>query len=725
MLSPRVRRLAAYATPALVFAVLVVLMGWRLWWPDVAERRAFNYDAVWQYWGDLVVQIDAYRSGQLPLWNPFDRGGYPIHADPQAGLLYPPNWAILGLGFLVGPVWWLVAVKTLFHLWLTGLGVFAYLKRRGNPTAAAYAGGAILVLLYPISKQYWNALNWSFAWAPWMLLAVDAWAERPDRRRAGLLALAFAMCHLAWAPAASWYALLAIGPYAVWAVASRWSDPSWRKAALGSGGTAIALFLAMVVGQVLSSTQIVPLTVRADRSLDFVTFSVFSPDDLFGLFVPGLPGEMAYLGFAVLLWAAVAVSVKTDARRLVLAGAAVLGLLLAFGQNGPYLASLASGPGPFDLFRRAHRYLYVTTLPLAILAAEGLTELYRAERRRELAIAVGGVGLLGVAISLYGHYAAAPPPLAKAYVHGALVAGGAALVSLAVVLLVGRARQVVFALAALLVCLDLYTGLTWYRERIWDVVPNTAKNDAYALALPGLAEGARVYDRAWIKYRPGTRLGIHDLGGYEDDPLALRRYATVRQLAMNAPRYLAHIGVRYLLEDGKVAPPTRKTPADKAALTTLRPGVYELAAAPPPVYFTDHAASAVDEAAALAQLRASQPGDTVVEGLSAPLTGSAPLVAGRYLRRDLNRVTVEIDAPSAGVVVVHQAFHPGWRARVDGELTPILPANVAWRALEVGPGRHVIEMTYSPRAFLLLAVVSLLALAVAVTMALVPPSARA
>ena len=66
------------------------------------------------------------------------------------------------------------------------------------------------------------------------------------------------------------------------------------------------------------------------------------------------------------------------------------------------------------------------------------------------------------------------------------------------------------------------------------------------------------------------------------------------------------------------------------------------------------------------------------------------------------------------------AWDHGWRAWVDGAPAPVLVANVAFRAVAVAAGRHVVEMRYRPRAALVgLALSGLSLLALAVVAALV------
>jgi hypothetical protein len=59
-------------------------------------------------------------------------------------------------------------------------------------------------------------------------------------------------------------------------------------------------------------------------------------------------------------------------------------------------------------------------------------------------------------------------------------------------------------------------------------------------------------------------------------------------------------------------------------------------------------------------------------------------------------VTVDVDAASGGFLLLNDAWHPWWRAEVDGAPAPILKADVLFRAVEVGPGHHRIRFAFRP-----------------------------
>jgi hypothetical protein len=754
--SPRARwrRLAPYAIPALVFAALVLAIFWRVWTPIDGARRAFAWDSQWEYWGDLQFQVDAVADGEAPLWNPWDRAGYPFHADIQAGTLYPPQWPLIGAGLALGGApWWLITVKVLLHLWLCGLGVYAFLRRRGNPAFACYAGGALVLLSYPVLHNSFTALTWSFAWVPWLLLAVDAWAPRPTPGRGVLVALPAAMAVLAGGMAALWYGLLVAIPYGVWAVVhARRADPArcggWRRHAASLGAGAL-IFAAITAAQLDATASALPETVRASRDLDFFGFSVFGGQDLIGFAVPRMAGENTYLGVAAILWAAVLVAARPDSRTMVLGGVTALGVLCALGSDAPFLSFFASLVDPFEMFRRAHRYLYVLAIPFAILAAEGLAHLAAlddaARRRRTgraVAIAGGAVALaclIGWAVRVQAPIGpdvlrdqfGAPPSSNADAVRDAFAWGVAsALVATALTWLIVRSRDGVARrrwvwIAVVALVADLWFARAHKIDRGLQVTPVPAHDAELAAALDG--GDARLYDHEVIGWRPGTRLHVRDFGGYEDDPLALRRYAAMLGRAQAAPRQLGHVNVRWAYEArGDLA---KRSAEDRAALRPIagQRGGYELAAVAPWVAWYDAAELVADERAALDALLAAPPGSRAV--LEAPtLTadeaaravridlapGAAPTVTGQVTAFRRNAIAISIDAPADGVVVVNEAWFPrGWEARVDGAPARIVPANALLRGVLVGPGPHLIEMRYRAARYGWLALVELAGLAAA------------
>ena len=67
-------------------------------------------------------------------------------------------------------------------------------------------------------------------------------------------------------------------------------------------------------------------------------------------------------------------------------------------------------------------------------------------------------------------------------------------------------------------------------------------------------------------------------------------------------------------------------------------------------------------------------------------------------RLDGIRVHYEAALTSDGWLVTVEAYDTDWHATVDGHPAPVLRANLAFRAVPVPAGRHVVDQRYRPPA---------------------------
>lgn len=61
-----------------------------------------------------------------------------------------------------------------------------------------------------------------------------------------------------------------------------------------------------------------------------------------------------------------------------------------------------------------------------------------------------------------------------------------------------------------------------------------------------------------------------------------------------------------------------------------------------------------------------------------------------------DRVEIEVDTMQPGVLVLHEAYYPGWFVEVDGQPARLLRANVLFRGVEVSEGRHNVVFRFAP-----------------------------
>ena len=60
------------------------------------------------------------------------------------------------------------------------------------------------------------------------------------------------------------------------------------------------------------------------------------------------------------------------------------------------------------------------------------------------------------------------------------------------------------------------------------------------------------------------------------------------------------------------------------------------------------------------------------------------------------RITVTANSERGGFLVLSETYYPGWRARVDGEVTAILRTDVSLQGVMVPPGTHTVLFEFAP-----------------------------
>ncbi len=683
-----------------IYLLLTLTVFWRLWTPISDARGSWKYDPPHEYWGDLIFQEDTLGSGQLALWNPYDRGGFPVYGDPQPGMFYPPNWPLLIWGALGDALPFAIAsFKILMHWVFGAIGMHLLLRRMGGKEPACYSAGILFSFTSPKFRYMGSALNWSIAWIPWVLLAVHYFAEKPDKRRAIIMGSALAMVLLSGAPAVVLYALVLALPYGLYLMWGRIVD-NWRTIAMSAGIT-----LLWILPLIASNLQQLPESVRETRNYEFITFSSFSPGHLVTYLVPRLGnGENPYIGGMAFIGIGLALASRKE-RNLgwLFLGVAGFSIAIAFGSHAGFLPALASAVTPFSLFRRAHRYLYITSVALTIVSSLGfayLLNLDDKERRTELARSlswIGGAVSFALGVAYLVSIAMADPigvPRNEGFGLAFLSAAGFTIVFRQLLLAGPRFRNALAWVIPLLVFFDLWTANFQVADVGMEKPPITA-NDGKLAELEGLDREWRIYDDDFLKYRPGTRLGIRDFSGYEGDPLSLSRYNMLLEASKKTPTMLGHANVRYLLGgQGKIK-------GQPSMGTLIKPGIWELKKRAPAVYYTPTPSLATTSKEALQALRRIQPGEgAVVEAQLTPGDATLPMSTGTLTLLEPNHLRAEIETPGPGLIVIAEAYYPEWRATLDGKSAAILPANVMFRGIAVSSaGKHVIDMTLAPRRF--------------------------
>ncbi len=621
------------------------------------EPRFFEWDVPEQYWPDLVYACRSLHQGALPYWNPYDRGGYPYYADPQSAAYHPLTWGICALAGDSPALGW-AELRVVIGFLIAGLFGLLWLRRLGVGWAGATLG-AVVIECAPFMRHNWELnLTLALGFLPMVLWALERAVQERRARDAALLALAEGLLVWTGSPPVIYFA----GTFTLIYAAA-------RVAQLVHGDRALAsplmrtLSLAALLAIGLSAVVLVPgftlagYSVQAGRAYESIAEGGLDGAAVTALLWPR-DGNHLYVGIATLLLVPFALIERERPlpARWALLIAAGAGVLLAMGDHGP-LFPLAFDLVPgVHLFRLPHRYEGWLGPALGALAAAGLDAALRRGVTRWPRLHRGGIAIA--------------------------------------------------ATLALLTVLDVSRRMPEDRHTRAGASP--VEGDAVARVLPHVTvPGYRVMDEFGISCRSGTRLGMRELRGYQD-PLLLHAFERAIASLREHPELAAQLNVRYALTgphfihgwDRHFLPPPEELLRVPSSIDR-GDGVIELSNAMPMAYWVpDDAVEIVARREdALARTLALAPAPiAILEGEHREGSGVRPTGDhARVVAYGSDALTIELDAPSDGVLVVNETWYPGWVADVDGEPSEVVRANGLVRALAVPSGAHRVTMRFLPR----------------------------
>ena len=161
--------------------------------------------------------------------------------------------------------------------------------------------------------------------------------------------------------------------------------------------------------------------------------------------------------------------------------------------------------------------------------------------------------------------------------------------------------------------------------------------------------------------------------------------------------------------------------------------VYERTGAPGRAWLVHQVEPAADDAGALARLAdpAFDPRNTAVLDGSLPVALSGAREAAGAVQAGVSesvsiqaaepeRIVLQAQVSRPGLLVLADAFYPGWQATIDGQAAKIERVNVMFRAVVVQPGAHQVVFSFRPASWrwgvsISLASIILLAATLAIT----------
>ena len=675
------------------------------------------------------------------MWHPYAFSGYPLLATNQVAAFYPPNWSFL----LLPPVLANNAV-VVSSFAVAGLGVFVLARRLCRDDAgAAVAGVAFGLSPFLFAHLTHQSLIASIAWLPWVLYGFELVRERLTPPRLLLGAGALALTLLAGHGQMFAFVVLVV---ALYAVALRSIRAMVVAVLLIAVGTALAAV------QLVPTTSIIVDTDRAH--VDYETAVSYSfPGShtallgfpyLFGNTRPqgpytdayrgewNLPEMTGYPGMVVLTLAAAGLgALRRDRRVAALVFVGTVSFVMALGPTTP-MAHFVHALPVLGQFRSWGRYIVGPDLVVTLLAAFGVARLRAPATRRAAAVASVAAAMAVVVAAfvvpnlgaVHAHVAHGDTRTYALVIPVLMAVAGAALCVLTL-----RVPRSAVVLLVLTVAVDAVVAFgMWSGWRSGSPSLEAFRADR-SLAVPTTFGPMNDVPGGIERYLSvGQRLGtpedpdvtdlkrVRSANGF--DPLAPRRYLDA--LSMD---YLGRVAgntivlqpgnhvldllrVSVVLVDRNVdgpGPPPRPQalPASFGPSRVVRGGRnlrYDYRPRLPDAFVVG-AAQRVTRREAQRRIAgeiAFEPSVTVLveADCRACFRARSPGRAGSVAatRWGSSSVDLDVNVVRDAMLVVSQAWFPGWTATVDGRAARVVRVDGLVQGVPVGPGHHRVNLRY-------------------------------
>lgn len=722
-------RLLQSARPVLVAVGILTVLATVFWKLRILDRGVNPTIEVGPV--DLYIEIiptleygySILKTGQFPLWNPYQLCGEPFFAIGWTGLLYPPHWIRFLTGILLS-----IEVLLVMHIVWAGLGMWLLARRAGADAIASLA--AAMTFMWSGWITHNNVLPGvmeSISWTPWLVLALEYVVQ--GRRLAWLwFTLALTAQLLLGLMEVTVHSLYVAALYFV----CRLIPLAWSGEAGAAIRRGVLANVCIVAAVMLAAPLLLPtveLTQQSSRAAGQMTFAqaigwggaipwpYFVREALAGV-GQGTVGVLPLLAFPLALG-------LRRARALTIASgiAVVLAVLLVSG--GTVFALYYRIPIIGSLFRRPLKFLDVYSFGQAMLAGLALAHLGELARlapgalwRRPAwlgSLVLGFAGLLWlVHLGSWNWYLAA-------------------LVGLLSLLGFAPGRRV--RLATLVAICVLQGASLFFTVGGTHVRPIKRpeifhQNDTLLGILQHNLGDARIYISPQLFFDPSLTAKQGQLRrmavATDYEPLAVGRYATffdrittrtdpspffgTYSLRPESRWHLMRLsGAKYFVmaidEPGAIH--MQAHPNEFRTFAT-RGGVriFERTAVLPRAYLVARSRRLPDDDAVLRALDdpAFDPRTEVLlegDGAAAPApvppgTDLGTVVIASY---EPEQVVLSVHANVASFVVLHDLYYPGWGATVDGRAVAIERADYLFRAIHMDAGTHEVRFTYHPNSF--------------------------
>ncbi len=344
--------------------LILLLVALLAYWPVAAFIHPLKYDLIDQAYPWKFFIGECLQNQLLPLWNPYQLLGSPIHADPQSSAWYPVVWLT---GYFAGYNIYTVSLDFMLHIFLAGAGMYflARTLRMGTNTALAAGISYMLCGFFTGNAQHFMWII-SGTWIPFLIAVYINISEQRKVRHVLAFVLLMFLFVTGGYPAfiiLTGYLLAILFLYYAVGMIRKKQYPALRTYLLLN---LLAILLTAIVTSVvlISVYHLMPAMTRGDGVLlRQALFGPFPPKSFVSFLFPfatvlnpafyGTDISMAngYFGLVMLAFFLLALAIRKPVKIWIFLGWGLLMLGIAAGDALPLRAFLYHHVPFMDMFR--------------------------------------------------------------------------------------------------------------------------------------------------------------------------------------------------------------------------------------------------------------------------------------------------------------------------------------------------------------------------------------
>ena len=659
------------------------------------------------FWPQDAFFASSIKKGKFPLWDPYTGSGKPTVDNGQFRPFDPVRWI-----FYLFPSSWSYCFSLFLELLIGGIGAFWWFRTDGYDSAGALLGSALLVINPWVLDRSGICINDVATWAYFPLVMIGLRQIKPGNRRSlALAALPLILMGQAGNPEPC---LLAAGLAGLYYMLDGTYSTGQEKPPLKD--RLIGLFTVALLTLAALSILWVPLVVMSLNSFSYkqtgMTF-LFE----YSWKAPLALASDLFIAPALLPLILASFFSKRKGIKLFL-GAAVFSLLVLMPMG--HIGTVIKGVGQKLFFAIPLFYFKgILWTALAFLAPAGLKCVYESNHLKKWCLFLAGCVWSVLVIVLAIHL---PIPLSEQTSHPviAFILLGAGLVSLALLFVSGKRKQLIQSLMICLLLVSLAFPLA-LDHLCWNSLNPEAAGSVRWVKKEHPHD--RVVSIGWrpsfvLPPNQGQAFGVRaveDNGAYFPNNyfrLFFTPPAPPTCIMFNDINWLkfSEMGASFVL-----VPEESPISGKKATWTGKNALIYGIPLAMGRVYWAKAVElrnNKIKLAPEIITLGRGRDGVAVVETMGLPVPDRWPGTDAnegsiRYRKDNINDVSLNTEKKHSGFLVLRDSWYPGWCASIDGSSVPVYRVNGCFRGLIVPKGKHSIRFRYRPMHVYIPATISL------------------